>query len=201
MGWWVVNDRTLSSGFDVIVAISYGTTPTSLTKGNAEVLNTAGTIYQNNKNERTLVAWGVFTPTADMEGNPERAFREKHLKELGVTLSNQIYIGCVASTIEEAVKTKQALLGRSFHAILVIAGAGHSRRARLVWKREFPESEIKVVSFPWQQETQKDNPMVALRNRWSWLLVNMVLHLIFLTPFGYAYFRKNRRTMRQLTAI
>jgi hypothetical protein len=195
MRWWRVDERTLPKTIDAIAAISYGATPRVLTNGGMEAIKTAVGIYQKNGGKNTFVAWGVFTPTSD----PENALRKKAFEEFGVKPEAQVYIGSVASTIEEVLKIKEALVGRPNKTIAVVAGSGHSRRARLVWKKEFSKSDVYVVSFPWWQEIQKDHPMIALRNRWTWLLVNIALHLIFLTPFGYRYFRKNCKTMRQVT--
>ncbi len=196
MHWWRVDERIFPQAVDVIVAISYGATPTALTNGGIESLKTAAEIYRKNSNENTVVAWGVFTPTSASE----IMFREKALEAFGIKAENQSYIGPVASTIEEALKIKEVLAGRLHKTIVVVAGAGHSRRAQLVWRKEFSESNIQIVSFVWRQEIQKDHPMLALRNRWAWISLNMALYLIFLTPFGYAYFRKNCKTMRQVTA-
>lgn len=193
--WWRVDERILPSDLDAVVSISYGATRDALTCGGMESIKTAAEIYQKYGAESTVMVWGVFTPTAEDEG----VFRKKAFEDLNIKSEVQVCIGSVASTIEEALKTKEALADRPRKKIAIVAGAGHSRRARLVWKREFPGSDIYVVSFPWQKEIQKDHPMIALRNRWSWLFVNMILHLIFLTPFGYAYFRKNCKTMRQVT--
>lgn len=190
---WRVNDD-VSSAVDVIVPTTYGIVSHGLATGSEAAIKTAAEIYQNGGKSATI-AFAVSATTAEIYGRGERRLHESMFREL-IPNVNEIYAGAIYNTIHEARQVTQSLI-HPRDTIVVVTGPAHSRRARLIWKREYPGCKIRVVSFPWNYETQKDHPITTLRGRWRWLLVNIALYFIFLTPFGYSYFSKNCEVSHQ----
>lgn len=191
---WRVNDN-IPSVVNVIVPVTYGLASGSLATGSIGAIKMVAKIYEKNSNESSSIAFAVSATTAEIYGSFEEYIQHHNMLQQLIPGISEVCAGAIYNTIHEAREIRKRL---SLHpTVVVVTGPGHSRRARLVWKRECPDCDIRVVSFSSKYETQGDHSIITLRGRWRWLLVNMALHFIFLMPFGYAYFSKNCEVSHQ----
>jgi len=197
MKWWQRDDK-IPIDADIIVSVSFGTFIDKLTNGSRQS-TVSSIILQRHFNKKPMVIFGVFTPTAH-GGNPEQYYREEIFKQ---ERSISRYVGKVASSIEEAFAVKMAfqkkLLKGQIHVVVVCTDTCHSRRAGLVWENEFREFGCKIYVKPFDTGyvIQENHPMIMLRNRWKWLIVNIGVYCLWRVPLIYGWFRKNCKTLHQ----
>lgn len=183
--------------------MSFGTFPDRTTKGTIACIEMAANVQKYFPDRPTVIA-GSFTPTTDESGEPEKSMKKTILKLKGLWM---IFSGNVASTIEEALKAKDSvtvgLKSGYIKKIVVCTEACHSRRAKLVWEKEFAEFDCEIIvrSFDTVLMIEPDHPMRTMRNKWLWLTVNVGVYCLWLVPPIYSYFKRNCKKMRQPVAI
>ncbi len=171
---WQVDDVLCQE--DAVAAVSYGLRPDrTLTSGTKAIDELATGIFAWSR--ASVLAYGVNTHTVDP--NAEMKLRAKDFGSLpsGSTLC----VGTVESTIEEAERIAAELRAKGYRprSLVVVTGACHSRTARWVWKKVFPKTQVFVRSISLYEEVDPENPMVFLRNGWTWFGVNIARHLVF----------------------
>lgn len=176
---WRVQDGFLRPP-DVIAVVSYGTFADRLTDGTLAMLRE--TVRRFREYPKSLIVFASFEYAPGMAGI-ESSLKKKFLQQKWIPEDAIIDAGSLCNSIQEARSIKKTLEERGIAAghILVITGAGHSRSARYIWRRIFAETEVSVRGISYLEEIEQNHPMIFLRNRWSWLLVNVFRHLLLRT--------------------
>ncbi|MEK7499930.1 MAG: ElyC/SanA/YdcF family protein, partial [Patescibacteria group bacterium] len=173
---------------DVIVALTYGTLHKELAIATRNVLN------------ETIDLWRIHPTAYIVFTNAMHCFSDSAIKESNM---KWFHLGFEAvpdenileaeqfarNSIEEAQNIKHSLTdaGLDPKRILVISGEIHSRRARLIWKRLFPKSEVRVYCIHYRHECQADHPLKISRSYWQQLLVSIAHYTVLRLPFGFGF--------------
>jgi hypothetical protein len=72
-----------------------------------------------------------------------------------------IFAGPAMDSIDEATLTKG--LREKPRSVIVVTGECHSRRAKLIWGKVFPETKISIVSISAEKEIDQENVLGLLR--------------------------------------
>lgn len=176
--WRVDDDRSSQhvDHVDVVVAVSYGVRRDgTLTRGTRAVDELARDVFK--ESHASILVYGVFTHSAD----PDKEVKCRAEDFRFLPLNSTLCVGTVASTIQEAERVSAALksAGHLVQSLIIVTGACHSRTARWVWKQAFPHARIFVISVPFDQETDPENPVMFLRKGWTWFGVNIARHFVF----------------------
>lgn len=184
---WAVKDP-LPPRAELVALVSFGATPTRLTRGSRAALVVA---EQLQRHYDAPVIYGTFA------GNPvdgiEEAEKLSFFSKGGAT--DAVCVGKVWSTIEEA-ETIMSRLPRDLplETIVIVTDEWHSRSERLVWRRVLEKSGVRarvvIVLIGSCANYDPENPMTALRTPWKWALVNVLRHMVLLTPGGMWMMRK-----------
>jgi uncharacterized SAM-binding protein YcdF (DUF218 family) len=179
---WSVKD-SLPLHADVIALVSFASTGDALTRGSTAVTQKAATLAKQFPTARII--FGEFTL------NPVRGVEQKLKEEM---FPNSIFAGYVVSTIEEGEKHKTHMLSVRPRSIIVISDQWHSRSAKLVWKKLWhkqPRVTISVIAVPSHATVGPENPMLPLRNQWTWALVNVLRHMFLVfVPGGFSIMKQ-----------
>lgn len=99
-----------------------------------------------------------------------------HGRVLEVTLRN---------SVDEAERIRDASLKIGFNpkCILIITGELHSRSARLIWQKVFPNARILITCINYRLEFEKGHVIRVQQALWKWLIVTLGRHLLLRT-FG-----------------
>lgn len=171
-------DTRPTGQFPLVFLITYGLKPNGeQTNGLREVV----ALYANRFHQPNQTVLYGFLPQSACD-DPEKTENggKRAIIEKLDPLPCIIEIGAVSSTIDEALATRawcDQLLMAYPTRILVITGPAHSRTCRYVWRKTFPRAEINVATFDTVWEFDEQNTMVFARNRWAWLLANMLRHV------------------------
>jgi len=165
---WKVS-HPLPEETDLVVLLSYSASKTGLTQKSEDALRRALEVIRKYPNK--IFGFGV----AILSG--QKGLEEKIKKERLVSVSKIIFSGNVLDTIEEALELRNKL-GFTPKSIVVVADTCHSRRAFAVWKKVFPNSKIYIEAVPTNEEADHDIPHIFLRNKWVWLLSNVIGFLL-----------------------
>lgn len=173
---WLDAFRLNTRTDNIIVPLTYTILPTGLTDATREILFEAirmGKIFPVAK--MAMVNCGyTFTGAAAKE----KKFKLEVLRLVG--LKNEvIWAEDANNSEEEAKRIKEALekLGIQPRRILIVTGMIHSRRAKFIWRKEFPEAEIFCRCVSWRWETQCNHPNPIQRVQWIWYLANVAVYV------------------------
>lgn len=161
---------------DVIVPLSYCTTPQGLTRATKENFLNAIAYWQ--KWPHAPISFGntryLFHDAAERESH----FKAALLRENGVPEHSVLEAGPIMNSVEEARSINVRLSQADIHParILIITGSLHARSARLIWKKIFPRTEIMIRCIDYRLETQKDHPVFVQRSLIPWCLANVIRH-------------------------
>lgn len=114
----------------------------------------------------------------ESEQNEFRLKLEEFTKR-GVAQKSIVNGGGIANTIEEVEKAAEYLARQKLNhdEILIVVDQMHARRARQIWKKIFPNGNIKIrnVKGRWQE----GHPAVFQRSELRWLLTNVLFYIAF----------------------
>lgn len=162
-GWKV--SHPLPEKAEVVIALSYSATANGLTQKSREVWDKALVTTKNYPDASLAFAVSKFCHTKGVE----ESYKMK-------TLPSQIkfiFADEAVDTISEAREIKK-LLDKIPSSIILVCDECHSRRALAVWQKEFRASNIFVESVLTNEITDHESPQILLRDKWVWLLVNML---------------------------
>ena len=184
---WLVclyrSDDSCIPNVDLVVPVSYTTTPSRLTRATEENLRLAMFLFERFSGA-LMAASNCSYPFAGAE------VRELDLKRL-ITLGDKplpiIWAAPMRNSVEEAEAIKTALACCSKKCrpkrILVVTGEMHSRSARIIWQKVFPDAQIFIRCTPYRCEYQEDHCVEVQRSGWVWLGANLARHVL-LRIFG-----------------
>lgn len=170
---------------DLIVPLTYGSSPQRLMRGTEEFFLTALQLLRNFPGAKLAFA------------NPTHLFPDSDLAEIKKKLEfiaarsiepKELIVGRNTNTINEATSIaeevqKANLLPKS---IVLVTGEVHSRSARYIWQRVFPGAEVAVVGLSHKVEVEADHVVSMQRNLLTWMLTNIARHLAVRT-FGLRF--------------
>lgn len=164
---------------DVIAPLSYGARPDGrLANGTAEAMALA--IACQKEFPKTIIAFGNAPhcfPGAEMV---ESRLKKELLLQAGV--ASVLETRPVFNSVDEAYAVRERLNRAGIHpeCIIVIAGQFHSRGARLIWKKVFPESTIVLRTFSYRLEYQADHPVFMQRGVKRWVAANLLRQIMLI---------------------
>lgn len=193
LGWliehWKTEDK-ITTEPDVIVSLTYGTLPTCLV--DATELSTYKAIELAHQYPKAMIAFATADNCFAGSGSRELVHRWHLMSSRGISEMRVCYGGRINNSIEEAELIRAKLIGYETppQHILLVSGAMHSRRVRLIWKRTFPDVDIRVVTIDRWAECQADHPLRVSRSHWRFFLMNVAHYLILRLPSGFAFSRR-----------
>ena len=163
---------------DLIVPVSYTTTPSRLTRATEANLRLAMFLFEHFSGARMAMS-NCSYPFAGAE------VREMDLKR-EITLGDKpvpvIWAAPMRNSVEEAEAIKIALARCSKRYwpkhILVVTGEMHARSARIIWREVFPDAKIAIRCTPYHYEYQSDHCVKVQRSGWAWLGANLARHIL-----------------------
>lgn len=128
----------------------------------------------------------------------ENELKIKELKSAGVTIAPIIGEG-VVDTVTESRSIRKAVIkaGLQSKIIVVVTDWPHTRRARRIFKKAFPESTIIMRSI--EGEWNEGHSNFLARSNMRWLLANIFYHILLIaikergTALLTGLFRHNKR--------
>jgi uncharacterized SAM-binding protein YcdF (DUF218 family) len=128
----------------------------------------------------------VFTKTHTEDIGEGRTYSEKLMRlamEGGVPADSMLVTeGEASSTVEEARAVKLISNQRNINSIIVITAPYHTRRTQLIFKKEFADTEIKVMVHPVEDSWYKPLFWYLTRSGWRQTLAEYgSLSLIWFT--------------------
>lgn len=190
---WSVNDEDeLPPCADLIVPASFGATRNRLTNGAQITLDKVLELAERYPDAR--VAFGVFTfsPVPNLEEMIKRQF-----------LKDPIFVGDVASTIEEAEKHRDSMpCGFTPRTIILVTDEWHSRSMKRVWKwvwrNIIPRPDIRMVVVSSLGTIDEDSPMKNGRTYAKWVQTNVSREAFLVFPGSIRLMKKLK--LRQPTS-
>ncbi len=164
----------LSSEVDMIVPLTYGTLNSCLTCGTAST-NKIALQFAIILRHAYVMCCPCSRPHGD-GGGYENAFRSSILRGL----KSRLIVGqAVDNTVDEALMIRNALKAKGLNpvTILLVSGEWHSRSARYVWEKVFPDCEILVTCIGHFEEVQENHPFDNQRSVFRWIIANVLRHL------------------------
>ncbi len=182
---WALNDP-LPVKADFVVCISFGSTSEYLTIGSTNVMNRA---YDIAHTRHCPVYWGVFSENPVGGSGHEIEVKARIFNQVG-----SVFVGNVSSTTEECEAIREYwnihIEGEPTTIVVVTDGA-HSRRARIVWKHFFPNTDIRFRSIPAESCADLFSPMRLQRGWRRWLLFNIIFTPLYKYRPGVAWIAKH----------
>lgn len=173
--------QTEPASIDLIIPISYCTTPYGLTRATRE--NVLQAIRYGKRFPSASIAFSnaeyVFEGAAEIESSQKRRL----LCDAQIPDSSVLEAPPIMNSIQEATAIRE-LLDRSHiqpARILIVTGQMHAPSARIIYKNSFPKAEIFIHCIPHHLETQKDHPLAAQQTPLKWLVSNLGRHIFVLT--------------------
>lgn len=157
---------------DVIVPISYTTLPdqlTSATKTNLiEVIS-----YKCGRSPVSHIIFSNCSYTFPGSARVEFELKKKTLQE-ECDLCRFACAGDMISSITEAERIKEKIEELKIipKCILVVTGQMHSRSARIIWGKVFPDTCILITCIHHSHEYQENHPVKMQRGGWIWFFAN-----------------------------
>jgi len=162
---------------DLVVSLGYGLLlQKQLPDVEEKILGEAARIVLEYQAPIAWVSANYLWPGCDEE---EDRLKINELRFAGVTVAPIIGEG-VIDTVTESQSIKKAVVeaGIQPKTIVVITDWPHARRARIIWRKVFPESTIIMRSV--EGEWNKDHPNFLARSNMRWLLANMIYHVLLI---------------------
>lgn len=166
---------------DMIVPLSYGTTPEKLTDASERIFLEAIHYLKNFRDALTAFANAsyCFPDAAKVEHSLKMALLRAH----NVSPDRILIADGIVNSVQEAWAVRKVIRekGIEVKSLLLITGQMHTPSARFIWKRVLPEVNIFILCIPWIYEVQKDHPVIVQRSAWKWLCMNIIRWLALLT--------------------
>ncbi len=166
-------NRILASEVSLIVPLTYGTLSTHLTDGTKATTEIALQFLR--EVPRSYI---MYCPCSHPHG--DGGVYEKHYRSLVLWRCSRYIVGPMAdNTVDEALKIRDALKAKGLNpvTILLVSGEWHSRSARYVWGKVFPDCEILVTCIGHFKEVQVNHPLDNQRSVFRWIMANVLRHL------------------------
>lgn len=162
----------LRSDVDLIVPISY----TTLRDGLTEATKRNMEIAISEKIERSSSSIRLAFSSCSYPFKGAEIVEDKLRSEMcRQVVIYPILARPMVNTVDEAFNVRDALNERGLKpkCILIITGELHSRSARYVWKKLFPEARILIRCIPYSLEIQPDHIVLDQRQMGKWVLSNV----------------------------
>lgn len=171
--WKVEDDVGTVRGkyVNLIIPVSYGTTPRGLVVGTKRILG--GAMYWGEVFKKAPIVFScceyLFPGAAQVESGYKTDISKNYPSPV-------IPSGTMNNSIQEAWVIKEKIKDNTLphKVILVITGEIHSRSARFIWKKTFPQSVVIIRCIPWNFEFQANHPAILQRSAWRWFLASSV---------------------------
>ncbi len=175
--FWKTEDGEYGGGspvmdkVDVIVPISYTTLRDRLTDGTKANIERA-IEYRINWHPNASIAFSSCSYPFKGAEQVEDKLRAGMCRKEGI---EPIIAEPMVNTVDEAMNIRDALNTQGIHpkCILIVTGELHSRSARYIWKKIFPEAQILITCIPHELEIQPDHIVLDQRVMWKWVLSNI----------------------------
>ena len=180
IAWWKIEAKRPSNSPDVVVATSYGTSESRLMVGTEACFRTALNISDS------LDGVTIAFSNSDKNGGSHISdFEFSH--KLGLMRDNSmlgkainvIFARPYRGAIEEILLIGDAisLRIRNPKCLMVITGEILSPLTYKVYRKLFPNSEITIVTVPYEVEVQPDSPYFFRRGFVRWFVGNIAMRL------------------------
>lgn len=191
--WSVQDSWSVLDAPDVIGCITYCMSQSHvLTKGSTAITKRVAELA--NTFPRAVIVYDAAA-YAPGSGIPDISETECQLKTeiwTAAGVKNKIiYSGTTLTTIDSAERCRDELrkAGISPRKILLVTGEVHSRSARYVWRKFFPDVKITFDLIPLREETQPDAMIRFMRRPTTWFVVR-ILQFVVLRTFGMNFVRR-----------
>ena len=131
---------------------------------------------------------------------PDSEYVESHLKRemISPNFLGRILEVILRNSVGEAENIRDAGLriGFSPKCILLVTGVLHSRSARFIWQRVFPNARIIIVCIDYKYEVEKGHIIKVQRYLHKWVVVALGRHALLRT-FGLSIRNLRHRVVKQ----
>ncbi len=168
---WVVSAPLANRVPNVVVPVSYTTGREHLV--GATIINLFQAIQLKRQFPGATLIFSNCSYPFTHADRVESTFKCQILYRAGVTAREA---QSMTNSVDEAVQIKEHLARAGIFPkrILVVTGQMHSRSALYIWRRVFPDAEIFLSLISFREEVQLDQPVLAQRSPWRWLLSNVL---------------------------